>query len=113
MVSINGVQFDLYNYQKTQNGVRLTINGSTTSALEEVIGNAADIVISDEYRGFGMKVASVFKKYGAQVQHEIDFINPSLEQAVQENAAELEIQAGAIAELAELITGGDEPASEA
>lgn len=102
-MTINGIQFNLFNYQKTANGVRMTINGATTAALEEAIGEAADIVISDEYRGYGMKVASMFKKYGATVQHEIDFVDSSLESAVADNAAELEVQAGAIAELAELI----------
>lgn len=109
-MTINGIQFELFNYQKTANGVRMTINNATTAALEQAIGNAADIVISDEYRGYGMKVASMFKKYGTPVRHEIEFIDSNLEAAVAENAAELEVQAGAIAELAELISGEPEEA---
>lgn len=111
-MTINGIQFNLFNYQKTAGGVRMTINGATTAALEEAIGNAADIVISDEYRGYGMKVASMFKKYGTPVQHEVIFIDSNIEDAVAENAAELEVQAGAIAELAELIAGGPEEEEE-
>lgn len=108
MVTINGTEFELFNYQKTTAGIRMTINNATTAALETAIGNAADIVISDEFRGYGMKVASMFKKYGATVQHEIDFIDADIQTAVDENTAELEVQAGAIAELAELIAGEGE-----
>ena len=109
MVTINGVQFDLYNYQRTEGGIRMTINGSTTAALEEAIGESADIAISDEYRGYGMRVVSMFKKYNP-VQHEIEFIDQSVEEALQRNAVqieqqatEIELQAGAIEELAELV----------
>lgn len=109
MVTINGVQFDLYNYQRIEGGIRMTINGSTTAALEEAIGDLADIAISDEFRGYGMRVASMYKKYNP-VQHEIEFLDPSVEDALQQNAAkleqqaaEMELQAGAIAELAELL----------
>ena len=109
MVTINGVQFDLYNYQRTEGGIRMTINGSTTAALEEVIGESADIAISDEYRGYGMRVVSMFKKYNP-VQHEIEFIDQSVEEALQRNAVQIEqqatdieLQAGAIEELAELV----------
>lgn len=119
MVVINGTQFDLFNYQKIEGGIRMTINGATTSALEEAIGEAADILISDEYRGYGMRVSSMFKRYGTPIQHEIEFINPNIEVAVQRNAgnieqqaAEMEFQAGAIAELAELIAAATEPAEE-
>ena len=116
MVTINGVQFDLYNYQRTEGGIRMTINGSTTAALEEVIGESADIAISDEYRGYGMRVVSMFKKYNP-VQHEIEFIDQSVEEALQRNAVqieqqatEIELQAGAIEELAELIAIATTPA---
>lgn len=111
MVTINGTQFELYNYQKVAGGIRMTINGSTTAALEEAIGESADIAISDEYRGYGMKVVSMFKKYNP-VQHEIEFIDPSIEEAIQQQAAEIELQAGAIAELAELIAGEPEEEEE-
>lgn len=111
-MTINGIQFDLYNYQKTADGIRMTINGATTAQLEEAIGDYADIVISDEFRGYGMKVASMFKKYGATVQHEISFVDSNLENAIAENAAELEVQAGAIAELAELIASVPEETEE-
>lgn len=110
MVEINGTQFDLFNYQKIEGGIRMTINGATTAALEEAIGESADIAISDEYRGYGMRVSSMFKRYGDPIQHEIEFINPNIEVAVQRNAGnieqqatEMELQAGAIEELAELI----------
>lgn len=110
MVEINGTQFDLFNYQKIDGGVRMTINGSTTAALEEAIGESANISISDEYRGYGMHVSSMFKRYGDPIQHEIEFLNPNIEEAVQRNAnnierqtEEMEFQAGAIEELAELI----------
>lgn len=109
MVIINGIQFDLYNYQRITGGIRMTINGSTTAALEEAIGDSADIIISDEYRGYGMRVTSMFKKYNP-IQHEIEFLDPSVEDALQQNAArieqqaaEIELQAGAITELAELL----------
>ena len=109
MVTINGVQFDLYNYQRVEGGIRMTINGSTTAELEEAIGERADIAISDEYRGYGMRVATIFKKYNP-VQFEIEFLDPNVEDAIQQNAtqieqqaAELELQACAIAELAELL----------
>ena len=109
MVTINGTEFDLYNYQKVEGGIRMTINGSTTATLETAIGELADIVISDEYRGYGMRVVSMFKKYNP-VQHEIEFRDPGVEDAIQQNAtaieqqaAEMELQAGAIAELAELL----------
>lgn len=108
MVSINGVQFELFNYQKTTGGVRLTINNTTTAALEEAIGELANVEISDEYRGYKLRVASMYKKYGKPIQHEIEFIDTSVEDALQQNAAEIELQAGAIAELAELVTGGAE-----
>lgn len=111
MVTINGVQFNLYNYQKIDGGIRLTVNGATTAELEESIGDTADIAISDEYRGYGMRVSSMFKKYNP-VQHEIEFINPSIEEAIQQQAAEMELQAGAIAELAELLAGGEEEEEE-
>lgn len=108
MVSINGVQFELFNYQKTTGGVRLTINNTTTAALEEAIGELANVEISDEYRGYKLRVASMYKKYGNPIQHEVEFIDTSVEDALQQNATEIELQAGAIAELAELITGGTE-----
>lgn len=108
-MTINGIQFELFNYQKTSEGIRLTINNTTTSQLEQAIGEAADIVISDEYRGYGLKVISMSKKYGNPIQHEIDFVNPKLESAIQENTTEIELQAAAIEELAELIA---DPSSE-
>lgn len=108
-MTINGIEFDLFNYQKVQGGIRITINGSTTAELEEAIGESADIIISDEYRGYGMRVATMFKKYNP-VQFEIEFLDPNVEDALQQNAtqieqqaAELELQACAIAELAELL----------
>lgn len=109
MVIINGIQFDLYNYQKITGGIRMTVTGSTTAALEEAIGDSADIIISDEYRGYGMRVTSMFKKYNP-IQHEIEFLDPSVEDALQasatkieQQAAEIELQAEAISELAELL----------
>lgn len=107
-MTINGVQFDLFNYQKTASGVRLTINNATTAQLEQAIGESADIVISDEYRGYKLRVASMYKKYGTPIQHEIDFIQADLEEALQQNTNEIELQAGAIAEIAELLVNGDE-----
>lgn len=119
MVEINGAQFDLFNYQKIEGGVRMTINGSTTAALEEAIGESANISISDEYRGYGMRVSSMFKRYGNPIQHEIEFLNPNIEEAVQRNAnnieqqsEEMELQAGAIEELAELIAIATAPEPE-
>lgn len=111
MVTINGTAFDLFNYQKTPEGVRMTISNASTADLEEAIGESADIAISDEYRGYGMKVTSMFKSYNP-VRHEIEFRNPSLEDAIQQNAAEIELQAGAIAELAELIAGEEQEVEE-
>lgn len=108
MITINGTAFELFNYQKTADGVRMTVKNTTTAALEEAIGESASIAISDEYRGYGMRVTSMFKRYGTPVMHEIEFANPSIEEAVQQNAAELELQAGAIAELAELLTATEE-----
>ena len=109
MVLINNVQFDLYNYQKVEGGIRMTINGSTTAELEEAIGEKADIVISDEYRGYGMRVSTMFKKYNP-IQHEIEFLDPNVEDALQQNAVQIEqqaavieLQAEAITELAELL----------
>ena len=52
-MTINGIQFDLFNYQKTANGVRMTINNATTVALENAIGDSAEIVIS---RGGGDEI---------------------------------------------------------
>lgn len=118
MVTINGIQFDLYNYQKIEGGIRMTINDSTTAALEEAIGELADIAISDEYRGYGMRVSSMFKKYNP-IQHVIEFLDPDIENALQQNAAkieeqaaEIELQAGAIEELAELLAVATTPIEE-
>lgn len=110
MVTINGTAFELFNYQAIAGGVRLTVKNTTTAALEEAIGDSANIAISDEYRGYSMRVTAMSKRYGTPVMHELEFSNPSIEEAIQQNAAELELQAGAIAELAELLTTteGDE-----
>lgn len=103
MVRINGTEFELYNYQKTAEGVTLTITNTTTAELETAIGDSADVVISDEYRGYGLKTASMYKEYGTETKHVVALKDPSLEEAVQQNAEDTEANAQAIVELAELI----------
>lgn len=102
MILINGTEFDLYNYQITSSGIVVTINGATTAALDEAIGEAANISITDEYRGNNMLVASMVKRYGQPIQHEIEFVKPDLQDLINQVTSELELQAMAIAELAEM-----------
>lgn len=103
MVRINGTEFELYNYQRTADGVTLTITGSTTAAIETAIGDSADVEITDEYRGFGLKTASISKEYGEETKHIVALRDASLADAIEANMADTEANAEAIVELAELI----------
>lgn len=104
MVTINGTSFDLLNYYRIAGGISLTILGSSTYDIEEAIGDGADVAISDEYRGYHMKTASIYKEYsGTEVKHIVVLKDPSIEEAIEQNAADTEANAEAIIELAEII----------
>ena len=115
---INNIEFDMYFYYQTEIGLNVTIANTTFADIEEAVGNSAEISIGEDYRGYNLTLASCVRNDG---KIDVVFIDQdlvsriggiqsdvvSLQSATDQNTGDIEANAEAIVELAEMIGGAE------
>lgn len=117
-VNINSTEFAFYSYYLTNLGVALRLENTTFGAVETAAGNSATVQVGEEYVGYNLKLVKASKSEG---KVNVEFVNEdmidrigvvesgltSVTSTVSQNADDIEANAEAIVELAEIIGGAE------
>ena len=115
---INNIAFDMYSDYQTETGLVVTIANTTFSAIDEAVGEFAVVEIGKEYKGYHLTLKSCTKDNGMinAVFVDQDLVGvisdmassiTDLTGATLQNTGDIEANAEAIVELAELIGGAE------
>jgi len=117
-MKINNIVFDLYSYYKFDTRLYVTVTNTTFSDIEEAVGNSAVVEIDEEYKAYNLTLISCARNNG---MIDVVFIDQdlvasinsiqsdvvSLQSATDQNTGDIEANAEAIVELAEMIGGAE------
>lgn len=117
-ITINSTSFNMYSYYLTNLGVALRLENTTFGAVETAAGNSATVQVGEEYVGYNLKLVKASKSEG---KVNVEFVNEdmidridvvesglsSVTTTVVQNTDDIEANAEAIVELAEIIGGAE------
>lgn len=115
---INNIEFDMYSYFKTDIGLKVIIANTTFAEIETAVGSSAEVEIGEDYKGYHLTLASCVRDNG---MIDVTFIDQdlvdkitnlesdiaSLNGTTSQNTDDIEANAEAIVELAEMIGGAE------
>ena len=117
-ITINSTNFNMYSYYLTNYGVALRLENTTFGAVETAAGNSATVQVGEEYVGYNLKLVKASKSEG---KVNVEFVNEdmidrigdveagltSVNATVGQHTDDIEANAEAIVELAEIIGGAE------
>lgn len=117
-ITINGNSFNMYSYYLTNLGIVLRLENTTFGAVETAAGNSATVQVGEEYVGYNLKLVKASKSEG---KVNVEFVNEdmvdrigvvesgltSVNATVGQHTDDIEANAEAIVELAEIIGGAE------
>jgi hypothetical protein len=117
-ITINSTSFNMYSYYLTNIGVALRLENTTFGAVETAAGNSATVQVGEEYVGYNLKLVKASKSEG---KVNVEFVNEDMidrigvvesglstvRGTVSQNTGDIEANAEAIVELAEIIGGAE------
>ena len=117
-IKINNIEFDMYSYYQTEIGLNVTIANTTFADIEEAVGSSAVVEIGEDYKGYNLTLHACVKDNGmidvafidqdlVDVISEMGIAINDLTGATVQNTDDIEANAEAIVELAELIGGAE------
>ena len=106
-VKINSIEFDLESYYPINDGIVLSLSGTTVEQIESAVrAGEGTIQIGDEFVGYGYsKIQSIVKNYGDKEVYVLTLKQPTLEETVARHTDDISVINGAIEELATLVGG--------